>query len=312
MKKLLVIGSTVVDVIIPIHHLPRTAEDVNVYEQRLAMGGCAYNAWSMLRHFGVPAILFSPVGTGVYGDFVRTGLAAQGASSPIPTPQRENGCCYCFVEKGGERTFVSVRGAEYAFRREWFDGLDLSDVDGAYLCGLEVEDPSGGCIIDFLEDHRELRVYFAPGPRIRHLQRDRLERILDLHPVLHLNEEEAVSAAADLTGVTTSDAAEAAAALRRRTGGAVIVTLGERGCLYDTAEGVGWVPGVRARVTDTIGAGDSHIGTVMARLQQGASMEQALRAANYVSAAVVSVQGARLEDEDFGAVLSALQKEGLA
>ena len=117
MKKLLVIGSTVVDVIIPIDHLPRTAEDVNVYEQRMAMGGCAYNAWSMLRHFGVPAILFSPVGTGVYGDFVRTGLAAQGASSPVPTPQRENGCCYCFVEKGGERTFVSVRGAEYAFRR---------------------------------------------------------------------------------------------------------------------------------------------------------------------------------------------------
>ena len=40
-KKILVIGSTVVDVIINLDHLPRTAEDVNVSGQQMAMGGCA-------------------------------------------------------------------------------------------------------------------------------------------------------------------------------------------------------------------------------------------------------------------------------
>ena len=108
MKKILVIGSTVVDVIINLDHLPRTAEDVNVSGQQMAMGGCAYNASEILRNFDVPYILFSPVGTGVYGDFVRAHLAEEGIMPVIPTPDRENGCCYCFVEKGGERDRKSV------------------------------------------------------------------------------------------------------------------------------------------------------------------------------------------------------------
>ncbi|MDD7078690.1 MAG: PfkB family carbohydrate kinase, partial [Lachnospiraceae bacterium] len=74
MKKTLVIGSTVVDVIINVDHLPRTQEDVHVITQRMSLGGCAYNTSDMIRHFQVPYILFSPVGTGAYGDFVRTEL----------------------------------------------------------------------------------------------------------------------------------------------------------------------------------------------------------------------------------------------
>ena len=74
MNKLLFIGSTVVDVIINIDHLPRTCEDVNVYGQELAMGGCAFNAYSMARRFGAPCELFSPVGSGVYGDYIQKHL----------------------------------------------------------------------------------------------------------------------------------------------------------------------------------------------------------------------------------------------
>lgn len=299
MKKILVIGSTVVDVIINLDHLPRTAEDVNVSGQQMAMGGCAYNASEILRNFGVPYILFSPVGTGVYGDFVRAHLAEEGITPVIPTPDRENGCCYCFVEKGGERTFISYHGAEYAFRKEWFDALDASDIGAAYLCGLEVEEPTGGVILDFLEQHPGITVYFAPGPRIVNLQQEKLDRLYDLHPILHLNEEEAVSGAARLTGTAPADVREAASILHRRTGNTVIATLGPAGCWYDTGAASDHVPGVPAETVDTIGAGDSHIGAVMARLQQGASLPQALADANRIAAAVVGTKGARLSREAF-------------
>ena len=72
MKNVLVIGSTVIDVIIQIDHLPSAQEDVHVQHQHMSLGGCAYNVSDMIRHFGVPYTLFSPVGTGAYGDFVRT------------------------------------------------------------------------------------------------------------------------------------------------------------------------------------------------------------------------------------------------
>ena len=81
MKNVLVIGSTVVDVIIQIDHLPSAQEDVHVQHQHMSLGGCAYNVSDMIRHFGVPYTLFSPVGTGAYGDFVRTQLTRRGVAS---------------------------------------------------------------------------------------------------------------------------------------------------------------------------------------------------------------------------------------
>ena len=303
MKKLLFIGSTVVDVIINIDHLPRTCEDVNVYGQELAMGGCAFNAYSMARRFGAPCQLFSPVGSGVYGDYIHAHLEKGGIQVPIPRPEKENGCCYCFVEPGGERTFVSYHGAEYLFEKEWFDALDASEIGGAYFCGIEVEDPPGENIIAFLEENPHITPYFAPGPRITRLQPERLRRILALHPVLHLNEEEAVTAAAMYGNPENGSVEAAAAALYRLTGNTVVVTLGGDGCMYCTGNELGRVNGFPAEVADTIGAGDSHIGALMGQLHSGVPLPDALRTANRVASAVVSVRGARLTDAEFAAAL---------
>jgi sugar/nucleoside kinase (ribokinase family) len=91
----------------------------------------------------VPFIPFYPVGTGVYGDFVRARLKERGIVSEAPSPAEENGCCYCLVEPDGERTFICYHGAEYRFQPGWFDQLDASQIDTVYLCGLEVEEPDG-------------------------------------------------------------------------------------------------------------------------------------------------------------------------
>lgn len=293
MKQVLVIGSTVTDVIIHVDHLPKTGEDVHVIRQTMSLGGCAYNVSDMIRHFRVPFVLFSPIGTGIYGHFVREALKEKGVRSPIPMPEQENGCCYCYVEASGERTFVCHRGAEYRFRPEWFSRLDTDAIDSVYICGLEIEEPTGTHIVRFLEEHPELQVYFAPGPRILVLSPKILERIFALSPVLHLNETEAL----EYTGKHTTE--EAAHVLYEKTGNTVIVTLGERGAYYESAGRTAFIPGTRAKQTDTIGAGDSHIGTVIARRKQGASMDHAIADANRVAAAVVETSGALLSDETF-------------
>ena len=166
MKKVLVIGSTVVDIIVQLEdRLPKTGEDVHVLSQRMSLGGCAYNVSDSIRHFQVPYILFSPIGTGVYGSFVRQELANRGISTPIPTPSMDNGCCYCFVESTGERTFVCHHGAEYRFQKEWFRLVPLDEIDTVYICGLEIEETTGSVIVSFLEEHPYLAVFFAPGPQ---------------------------------------------------------------------------------------------------------------------------------------------------
>ena len=164
-KEILVIGSTVADIIINVNVLPTTAQDIHVKSQTTSLGGCAYNVSAMIDLFGVPYTLFSPVGKGMYGDFVRKELDARGLISPVPTPENENGCCYCFVEESGERTFISYHGAEYLFEKEWFDVLNPDRFSYAYICGLEIEDKTGDVIVDFLEKSK-IKPVFAPGPRI--------------------------------------------------------------------------------------------------------------------------------------------------
>lgn len=293
MKKVLVVGSAVVDVIITLDHLPGRSADVHVKTQTMSLGGCAYNTSDIIRHFGVPYIPFFPVGKGAYGDFVKARLAERGITSPIPTPDSENGCCYCFVEEDGERTFISYHGAEYRFERSWFDMLDSVDIDSVYICGLEIEEPTGANIVDYLEGHPEFRVFFAPGPRLEKVPSELMKRIYALRPILHLNDSEALS----FTGKSTLS--EAARYLNENTNNAVIITLGKEGCyLYDGRE-EHTIPGVPAVQIDTIGAGDSHIGAIIANVQMGKTLPEAIAAANRVSSKVVETKGALLSDEDF-------------
>lgn len=298
MKKILVIGSTVADIIINLDYLPSTAQDVNIKSQEMSLGGCAYNVSDMIHHFGVPYRLFSPVGTGLYGDFVRNQLAAKGLASPMPTPDQPNGCCYCFVENSGERTFVCDHGAEYLFYKEWFDTLKMEKVSSIYICGLEIEDQTGSTIVDFLEANSSIPVFFAPGPRICFIDPLLMERIFALHPVVHLNEDE-------LCGFTgTAALEEGAKALFSLTGNTVIVTHGAEGAYYYDGEEFIHVPPVKAeKVVDTIGAGDSHIGTVMACLAKGKSTYEAIKTANAVSSLVVSKKGATLSEKEFTMML---------
>lgn len=298
MKKVLVIGSTVVDVIINVDKLPKTQEDVHVISQKMSLGGCAYNSSDMIRHFEVPYILFSPVGTGAYGDFIRSQLAKRGVTTPIPMPNQDNGCCYCFVEADGERTFISYHGAEYLFQPEWFQIPDASDIDSVYICGLEIEETTGIHIVEYLEKHPEFRIYFAPGPRIEKINPGLLSRLFALHPVLHLNDEEVLS-------YTKKDSLEEAAqSLFSLTENDVIVTLGSKGCYYHTKSAAGYVPGVPAsQVVDTIGAGDSHVGAVIANEKLGKSLPDAILAANRAASKVVETKGALLSDEAFAEIV---------
>ncbi|MBQ8312753.1 MAG: bifunctional hydroxymethylpyrimidine kinase/phosphomethylpyrimidine kinase [Clostridia bacterium] len=293
---LLFIGSTVADVIIRTPRLPYTGDDVNITSQQVSLGGCAYNAFHTARITGLAdCVLFSPVGTGIWGDWVRAALAKRGVTSAIAPVDAPNGCCYCLVEPNGERTFLCEHGAEYAFQPEWFAALP--EFDGVYVCGLEIEEATGGVILDWLEQRPPRRLYFAPGPRILHIPPEKMARLMALGAVFHLNE-------AELCHFTRcEDVEQAARMLHSLTQNDVIVTLGERGAYVLSDEGEATVPGVPARVVDTIGAGDAHIGAVMAHQAAGLPLAEAVARANRISAAVVSQPGAELTPDAYKRLL---------
>ena len=116
-----------------------------------------------------------------------------------------------------------------------------------------------------------------------------MQQLLDLSPILHVNEQESI----DLTHEV--DVEKATIQLFNRTGRAVIVTRGKNGAI---AFDGGWhkVASFPATVKDTIGAGDSHVGALMAALAIGKNLTQGLKFANLVSSYIVSQEGVHLEE----------------
>ncbi|MDR2483887.1 MAG: PfkB family carbohydrate kinase [Treponema sp.] len=283
MKHTLVIGSTVADVLIRIPHIPKTGEDITIEHIERRLGGCAYNVARMLRVFNVPHRLCSPVGTGLYGRFVRECFEKEGIT-PFISLAEENGCCFCLIEENGERSFLSHQGAEYMFDKQWIKTADCSGIDSIFICGIDVEYRTGNEIVEFVEEHSDAAVYFAPGPRIMSIDKDRMERLLSCKPVLHLNEKEAL----EYTGEKTL--AKAGAYLIEKTGNTPIITLGSHGAYYwEQGVSQGYLAnGVPVQVKDTVGAGDAHCGTVIACLKQGLSLQTAVERANRAAALVVS------------------------
>jgi len=294
MKKVLIIGNTCVDVIINIDHLPKTAEDLQPTSQSFALGGCPFNTANIVRQSGVPFLFITPVGTGMYGDYVRAGLTKKGFPIHVTSPL-ENGCCYCLVESSGERTFLSYHGVEYTFQKEWMEPFDMTEIDMIYVCGLEIEEETGENILSFLEEHLGPEIFFAPGPRLLHIDPEKRRRLFALHPVIHINEQEAF----ELSG--THELANAACLIQEQTNNTVLITLGDKGscCLIKDAAELIYAAPVSAKVVDTIGAGDSHIGQILASRAKGRSWKEALLDANRVSSHVVSVKGASLTDEQY-------------
>lgn len=291
MKKILVFGSTCVDHIITLDHLPVTGEDLHPTGQSMNLGGCACNVAHVLKYSGAHFTFLTPVGSGIYGDFVRQKLTEHGFPILISVPDQENGCCYCLVEATGERTFLSLHGAEYTFREEWLGRYSMDEYSMVYLCGLEVEEPTGEELVDYFERCRGPQIFFAPGPRWAKIPKNRLDRLFALSPILHINEQEAL----ELSGETKMETA--ARHIADRTANSVIITLGERGaCCLDRQGTFFSVPGYPATVVDTIGAGDSHIGAVLSCLQKGMDLKNALNVANRISAAVVGNKGAILPE----------------
>lgn len=314
MKRLLIIGSTCVDVILRLDHLPTTGEDMHPV-QRFAMGGCAFNVAQVPKAYDVDLRFVTPIGDhGVFSDFVRAHLDNAGFRGPITVPDSENGCCYCLVERSGERTFLSVHGVEYSFHAEYMDAFAGERFDYTYICGLEVEETTGGELVAWLEAHPDIAgtVVYAPGPRGIEVDADRTERILGMHPILHLNEQEAQALAgineskmqtlAAMSGNENSTLAgmsgskepvlAAAQALHAKTQNMVIVTCGADGVLWISADGsMHSAPSVPSTVVDTIGAGDSHCGAVLTGLTLGWSEDDTMRFANQVASEVVAQEG---------------------
>ena len=287
MKKVLIIGATMLDIVMKINSLPKKSEDICAKSQEMTLGGCGYNVADIISKFNIEHTLFAPIGKGIYSDIINSLLKEKGLSSYIHTDEMDNGYCLCLVEDDGERTFITLPGIECNFKKEWFEKINPLDYDSVYIAGYEIEGEGGESIIDFLENDKHLTIYYAPGPRINYISKEKNNRLFNLNPILHLNKIEAI------TFTNKPNYVDASLELYKMTNNTVFVTLGEDG-VYVCNKTPMLVPTKKAKVVDTIGAGDANIGTIIAMLKLGYSLEKAVAVANKISSMIVETKGPTL------------------
>lgn len=281
----------------------------------MSPGGCAFNVAKALQNYKSRFVLCSPVGTGIYGDYIKAKLK----ENKIPVFARsaeENGACWCLVNAKNEHAFICAHKAEYVFDRKNYSKIDWTKVDSVYFCGLEMEEETSADEIEFLHEKKaeaqergqKIEFYFDPSARISFIKKSLVRRILALSPVLHLNQNEAfvltglagTSGTAGLVAPTEkngeAEVQKAAAALSKKTGNDIIITRGALGSyIYEAEKKAGQsVPGFKAKIVNTIGCGDAHLGVCIAERKKGASLYDAVLEANRYAARIAETESAAL------------------
>lgn len=301
--KTLVLGNVFVDVIVNVDALPKTGDDLVCNKHIIAIGGCAYNVATILRNFEIDHTIICPIGNGIYGSIIEKELIENNYKTGIKVDYGDNGYCLCLVEKSGERSFITIPGIETKYKEEWLDSIDANQYDNIYISGYEIEKESGQVITNWLSKQKNKNIFFSPGPRINYIDNKILNKILDMSPILHLNEEEA------LKFTKKRNLIEAANVLNKLTNNILFITLGEDGVMIFNKGYYKYIDAIKTDVVNTIGAGDSHIGVIIAAYSMGYNFEDCCYIANKVSAKVVSFEGSRLEYKLFNKYDYILNKE---
>ena len=279
-KRLVSLGSVIVDLVLEVPKLPDRGGDVLATQRGMAAGG-AFNVLSAASRLGLPCAYAGSHGTGPHGDLVRASLAREGIEAmQAPNPHVDTGWTIALIEPDGERTFVTVTGADGLLDAEALGALSYDDGDAVYVSGYDLAYPGAGAAIAQHVAQLEpgVTVVLDPGPFAADIPAETLAAVLRRTGILSLNEREA-----KVLGAMALVGANSTVIQRRGPGGATIHRAGAK------PESIAAVP--VPDPVDTSGAGDVHVGAMLAGLARGLDWSEAVLLANRAAAYAVSRRG---------------------
>ncbi len=266
------LASGLVDQVTFVPHLPAPGGDVLATKTFSQVGG-ALNLEAAVSRLGLKAQHCTPVGSGPRADAIRAAMAIEGveAIGIEDFTEGDSGLCITLVEPDGQRSFVTISGAEGM--RSFAELKQYTYEEDAWLViyGYELVYPtSRDAFMDlFSSGLIKSKIVFDPGPTTADLTPDFLDWIGTHAALISCNLSEYEKLAPHVSP-------ECWLLLRKGSEGAE---------LWHRGEVVASAAGRKVNVVDTNGAGDVHTGAFLAALAQGnalqASLELACRAAEY-------------------------------
>lgn len=288
-KKLVVLGSVNADHVLQVDDFPRPGETVTGHGYSVIPGGKGANQAVAAARLGADMAFIACVGDDDFGkrmirDFQKDGMDTRAVMtvSDIPT-----GVALIHVSGSGEN---SIAIAPEANAHLTPDALrpHLPLVREAGMLLMQNESPLETVALAAAEARAAgAFVILNPAPA-RGLPDSLLADLTMITP----NETEAEL----LTGVTVeteSQARQAADILHDKGVATVIITLGKQGAFVSDSDGPRVIKGYDVQAVDTTAAGDTFNGALVAALQEGRKLEEAVRFAHAAAAISVTRLGAQ-------------------
>lgn len=290
---IVVLGAAVVDVIARAEQLPQRGGDSALQQQSISVGGCALNVALALHRLGMDAVSALPLGQGVWAELLRQKLTACGLTSVTETHKGDNGWCLALVEPDGERTFLSVAGVENQWDEAMLASVPLHAEGWLYLSGYQLIGKNAETLLSWLEglaNRPRLAIDF--GPRLPAIAPDHWQRVMALQPLITLNRQEAEHVWHQRLQQDGSFNAQALITQwAKHFASPLVVRLDSEGAGFSHHGQYGWIAAFKTAVVDTIGAGDSHTGGLLAALASGWPLDNAVALGNAVASFVVAQRG---------------------
>lgn len=282
MARIAVLGSTNVDLTVPVERRPGPGETVLAGDTRVSAGGKGANTAVAAARLGAEVALLSAVGSDPYGSMLTGALRESGVDvSDLDVHDGPSGIAYITVTPDGENTIVVSPGANRAVSGDYVARVAGTLTRSAVLAtSLEIPADSVWQAMATAHD-AGTRCVLGASP-VLEPPADSLRRA---DPLL-VNEHEA----AWLLG---SREPEPAKALLRLGARSAVVTLGARGVDVADANGAHRVAAPAVAAVDSTGAGDAFCGALSTRLALGDDLVTAAGYAVRVASIAVTRRGAQ-------------------
>ncbi len=209
----------------------------------------------------------------VWAEIIRNRMAKEDLISLIDNAEGDNGWCLALVEPDGERTLCHSAGGK-SVESPVAGAINRCARSLLYFSGYQLASPCGELLVEWLEKLQDVTPFIDFGPRIGDIPDALLARIMACRPLVSLNRQEAEIAAERFA--LSAEITTLGAKWQEKFAAPLIVRLDKEGAWYFSNDASGCIPAFPTQVVDTIGAGDSHAGGVLAGLASGLPLADAV------------------------------------
>jgi len=289
MTDIVVVGSLNMDLVIKAPRAPKAGETIRGRDFQMIPGGKGANQAAAAAKLGGQVAMVGRVGGDAFGPVLIENMAQLGVDTNhiMIDQEASTGVAVITVDDNGENRIIISAGANGRVNKSDIDGAEGLLRDAKFLI-LQFEVPLE--VVDYAIERAArypVEVILNPAPASA-VSSEFLGRVDYLVP----NETETEI----LTGLDVSDLPSAESAANKLLAYGVpkvIITLGERGALLVTKQGVTHVAARKVKAVDTTAAGDAFIGGLAVALVKGFAPEEAVRYAACAGTLAVTKFGAQ-------------------